>query len=242
MSATNELCAVLSLPACRRRTDRHTARRALWVPPRLLCSTLPHLRTFAPDGRHVGAIVQHGRMLSSPVTPFQWLTFAIACLGALGTLANATWNIVQFRLNGYRIAVEATHGVLFATPGDLTRATWNLNVRVSNRGRAAVTLRSIEVEPSEGVSPTVSYSDWVGPTISGFRLEAGSEQVWRIDDPSNVQGMLDGGSGDGTVCTFVVTLATGASVRSEQIEIHPSGIDGLEITVVTVRGNGSTPV
>jgi len=79
---------------------------------------------------------------------------------------------------------------------------------VSNLGRSPVTLRSIDVQSVEGVSPAVSYTRWVGPEIAGYRLEAGSDRLWRIDDPLTLQAMLDGGSGEGAVCVFMVTLAT----------------------------------
>lgn len=171
------------------------------------------------------------------VTGFQWLTFAMACVGAATGLASLGWSIRQYFLTSYRIRVEATHGVTVDTT-NLTHASWNITVRVMNDRPAAITVRDIEVQPVYTPNRAISWTEWAGGPgkLPNVRMEGRSEQTWRIDNPEQLRAMLRSFAGERGRVRFVVILAGGKKrVRSNSLVIHPDELEGLTVQLVTTK-------
>ena len=74
-------------------------------------------------------------MLGAGPTGFQWITLAVAAVGAASGLAALAWRAFEFKWSGPRVRVELALGI-----GDPTGAggQWLMIVEATNGGRSAV--------------------------------------------------------------------------------------------------------
>jgi len=163
------------------------------------------------------------------------VSLGLSGFGATTGVLSLLWNFRQFRLSGYRITVEVTTGVTITT--DLSSVTPNINVKVTNTGRMAVTVDGIEIRPADPkIKYAVSWGDWKGTPLP-HRLEPNDHKIWRIDDLPGLLEMLQGRSLDHE-CRAAVLLPNRVAV-SEVFTVDPE--DAIRALDIQVMRPGAPP-
>lgn len=160
------------------------------------------------------------------------ITFLLAIVGAVTGVVALGWNIVSFLLSGHRIDVDLTNGVTLSLANDRQpRATWNLTVKVSNRGRQGASVLGLEFVSGQDPNDGLSWMDWVGPTFP-HRLDGQTEATWRCESPQLVSDALrSSGTGQRPVSCRVVALLPGGKTKLSKpavVEAEES-LRGLDI-------------
>ncbi|MEU4578953.1 hypothetical protein [Nonomuraea sp. NPDC023979] len=173
-------------------------------------------------------------------TTLQIVTLVLSVLGAATGVAALAWNIIQFKLAGPAIKVEATGGVLIDRQALEERGaletTPQIVVRVQNTGRAAIKVRDIEIMPVATPKVGIAWNDWVGVPLP-HRLEGYDEATWSIRDVPTLRSMMQQ---EDRNLSFraVVILANGRKVKSNYLVADEAILlKGLSMQVVSIPGD-----
>ena len=126
-------------------------------------------------------------------------TFVIAVLGLVVSVANATWSVAQWKLNGARPVLELIVGAVAAngsglvsipvtagTPPNRARLAQEgftqsvVGVTVTNMGRLPVRIQRWSIQCAANGTAYVPLADSIGPDLPHV-LEAGAQETGVVD-------------------------------------------------------------